>query len=1074
MILRNALEKGAKLCFPGMDIEIASVLGQGSNAIVYKGSYKDAHTDNAVHSVLVKELFPFHPKGQIYRDDSGSIVVLPEAQEIFNLHKQSFERGNKAHLTLAERYPDKIGGNVNTFFLNGTLYTVLSESGGRDISASEKPKTLKILTRRMLSLLDALSAFHESNLLHLDISPDNILIVGKGENERCMLIDFNSVFSPEEIQFGEDTYFSVKQGFTSPEVVNKNCGAVSWSADLYSVAAVFFAMLMNRPLTMIETLQKNPPDVKDADLLKDAPETVQAQAAAILKKGLNALPGRRYLNIGEMRQAFQELMHRIDMLGVTHAALWEAGKKSICKLTRENPFYAYLTENDGLFPVRLTDDGGESMEMREFLDKFVSEQGESAFVVSGGGMGKTTLLLKSALELSKKYSPVMPAQMYLSLAGKMSGKADFLTDEILKSLRFTEETATYDGARHALKALLASPLKTKSGDQPVLILLLDGLNEATGDTSLLYQEIALLSKLPGLRILVTGRADEERIGFMRMHLSDLTEKDIQTALGKSGFLMPESEKMRSALKTPLMLSVFIRASQRGSQLSVNDEDDLLNAYIASLLEKEKDALGDDEGQKYRIDAAVLYVLCALARRMEKSGGVLNEKDAFECVKKARKTLKSKNLSRAFPMWIGHRDDIIMDSEDAFYGEIVHEILVHRMGLIVRAGGSIKIAHARIGEYLLKAHKENEKRIGKRKRLAACAWSVVFLLVLSGAYFPYQKWFKDYIIKVEIPKIPYDDQTAEKCLSYAVGGYTEFGQVYDSLARLLEDGLIYPEGFLDKCENEDFKAVISGLKGKQNPADEFDYIEDCVLPVMDEWLEWREADDTDESDAILDFSKLSLAKTLERMDAEKSGEIKEKTMEPADQYKVLLEEEEKENVSVIPTTGGRHKALYIRYLEEMLKTDGEVVSWSQLPFDGENAKKLILFSDECSEVYREAEKLYYAWRESDRLMRFCPEFKAAFIGLIKADAVVAVQLYQVVCAPHAVGEEDIWQPERMKNIALFSGMQTFFDTARSKETGEGALQDLFNSEARRQEALTELEKNMYQLNLYLNEGGNARD
>ena len=108
MILRNALEKGAKLCFPGMDIEIASVLGQGSNAIVYKGSYKDAHTDNAVHSVLVKELFPFHPNGQIYRDDLGSIVVLPEAQEIFNLHKQSFECGNKAHLTLAERYPDKV------------------------------------------------------------------------------------------------------------------------------------------------------------------------------------------------------------------------------------------------------------------------------------------------------------------------------------------------------------------------------------------------------------------------------------------------------------------------------------------------------------------------------------------------------------------------------------------------------------------------------------------------------------------------------------------------------------------------------------------------------------------------------------------------------------------------------------------------------------------------------------------------------------------------------------------------------------------------------------------------------
>ncbi|MBQ5770262.1 MAG: hypothetical protein IIW08_03695, partial [Clostridia bacterium] len=81
MIQRNALETGSLLSFPGMEIEILSVLGQGSNAIVYKGSYEDALTENARHSVLVKELFPFHPKGLIYRNDEGKIVCEDEANE---------------------------------------------------------------------------------------------------------------------------------------------------------------------------------------------------------------------------------------------------------------------------------------------------------------------------------------------------------------------------------------------------------------------------------------------------------------------------------------------------------------------------------------------------------------------------------------------------------------------------------------------------------------------------------------------------------------------------------------------------------------------------------------------------------------------------------------------------------------------------------------------------------------------------------------------------------------------------------------------------------------------------------
>lgn len=1044
MIQRNVLKTGSLLAFPGMEIELTSVLGQGSNAIVYKGSYEDGLTENARHTVLIKELFPFHPKGLIYRDTAGAIVVHPEAKGVFDLHRLSFERGNRAHLKLLELFPDKIGGNVNTYELNGTLYTVLSESGGRDIHTAEKPKTLKILTRRMLSLLDALSAFHESNLLHLDVSPDNILLVGKGENERCMLIDYNSAFSPEEIHSGTDAYFSVKQGFTAPEIVNRNPSAVSWVSDLYSVCAVFFFLLTDRPLSLTETLQKNPPEVSDAYLLKDAPETVISQVKAILKKGLSALPGRRYKGISEMRGAFEELMRRIDFLGVTHASLFEAGRKSIRKLTCENPFYRYLTDENGMFPVRILKKNSETQTMDAFLDDFLSENGESMCVVSDGGMGKTTLLLKSALDLSRSYSPAKPAQMYISLAGRKSGEKDLLLDEILKSLRFTADTVTYDGARHQLRTLLSSPLKTKSGDVPVLILLLDGLNEATGDTALLYQEIRELNKLPGLRMLIASRAEDDEIPFARISLSALTEKDVGDALTKHGLLKPENAEIQLLLKTPLMLSLFLRAS-KDNQLTLETEEDLINAYVSALLQKEKEAPGDVEGQKYRIDAAVRYVLCALALKAGKSGGAISETEAFDAVKKCRKTLLSKNLSRAFPMWLGHRKEIVLSSDDEFYGEIVHEILVRRMGLVVRVNGLIRISHARIGEYLAGRHAENERKIKKRKMLSCSALLAALLLLLAGGYFAYDTWLKDYVIKVEIPKVPYDDAMAERCLSYAVNGYTEFGALYEEMAELLEGSLVYPDGYTP------FVFTVPSEEEMRELADALNELE-------------KEEASSDEESEEGNGSWISLMIAQQKLD-----EPYEEMRQISERYAQIM----KERVEKEQELRG-YKKHVCAYIDAMINSGGEVVRWSQEPFDGETAKSLICFADDCSQLYEKFQTVYDIWNQNVKIQAYCPDYHETFINLVKADAIVAVQMYQVVCAPHEIGQDDIWQPERLKTIASMSGKHSYFETMRSKEKGQAAMQDLMNAEVRRQDALNALEKQLYQIELYLETGGITND
>ena len=184
---RTALPEGAVLLFPGMVCQIEKEIGRGSNAIVYKGHYEDAALKGQHHHVLVKELFPYHSEGKIDRSkENQTILCQKEAQTVWEMHEKSFMRGNAVHLQLLQKHPAEIGGNFNTFALNGTYYTILDFSGGRTLNTQENggPSCLRQLVRRMMGMLDRLEIFHEMGFLHLDISPDNVLLINSGKWEQ--------------------------------------------------------------------------------------------------------------------------------------------------------------------------------------------------------------------------------------------------------------------------------------------------------------------------------------------------------------------------------------------------------------------------------------------------------------------------------------------------------------------------------------------------------------------------------------------------------------------------------------------------------------------------------------------------------------------------------------------------------------------------------------------------------------------------------------------------------------------------------------------------------------------------
>lgn len=758
--------------FDGMPCHVEDVVGCGSNAIVYKGWYWDRLCPEQRHHVLIKELFPFHPAGKIWRSQQGQIVVEPEARELWEAHRKSFLAGNEIHLRLLADHPDLLGANLNSFSRGGTLYSVLGYSGGESLQAelNRLGLSLRRIAQWMLGLLDALEAFHKSGYLHMDISPDNIMLVGNGDNRHIFLIDYNSACP---VDMDDRDSMSVKDGYSAPEVETKAISSIGFASDLYSVTAVFFHCLMGRKLTLEERLRAKAPDGSDSPLLKDAPQTVSSMAGQILRKGLNVLPKKRYQSIGQMRLAFRELTDRIDCVGVTHWALWENGRRSVEELIRVNPALRYLKDESALYPIRLEQAG--STTLPRYLADLLAPEGKSGLILAPGGMGKTTLLLHTALLQGKRYSPAAPAVFYISLSGWRGGDTHYITGQILTRLRFRQETNSFDSAMHALLQLLGQGLKTRSGELPTVLLLLDGLNEIRGDMRPLIQEINALGAMAGVRILAASRTGMPAAALETASLAPLETGDIEAALGKRGLLMPRSETLLPLLRTPLILSIYIQASEAGKQLEIRSEEELINAYLEALYQKELQELPENAPQRWQLEAAMRYLLPVIAAEEDRAGCALTDAQLLKTVEKCWKLLRSRKMRRIFPQWIGHSRDILGGAENAeeWYGLMVHGLLWQRLGLLMRqSDGSYRIFHQVIGDYLSGKGKRLSRTILRQRLFSGT--TAVAVLALVGLF----------CLSAVMPN-GYDTEQTQQVIDDAVSCYSTYGQRLSELRQLTE-------------------------------------------------------------------------------------------------------------------------------------------------------------------------------------------------------------------------------------------------------------------------------------------------
>lgn len=190
----------------------------------------------------------------------------------------------------------------------GMPYLVLEWLEGRTLRTmmdDEGPLALSRIWQIMDPLLGALQWIHSRGVVHADLKPENIMLVGGADQLR--LIDFG-VASVGVLRSAWPGEVCGTPGYLAPEALSG--AAPPRSADLYAAGAIFFELLTGTPpflgsLTEIIAQQLEAPPPRPSEYRPGPCGALDA----IVARALARQPEERYRSAVELRSAIALALH---------------------------------------------------------------------------------------------------------------------------------------------------------------------------------------------------------------------------------------------------------------------------------------------------------------------------------------------------------------------------------------------------------------------------------------------------------------------------------------------------------------------------------------------------------------------------------------------------------------------------------------------------------------------------------------------------------------------------------------------------------------------------------------------
>ena len=240
-MIHNALNIGSSLKGAVL-YTIAEPLHSGGFGITYRATAQ-IMVGNIPQTATftIKEFF----MGKICsRDANGNVMVTAENQQAFKRAKADFK--TEAEILHSLKHDNIVPVN-EVFEQNNTVYYVMSYLGNvslyqyvaENCGALQESQAKGII----LPLTSALAYLHNRNILHLDIKPDNIMMVRHGNTIKPVLIDFGQAMYFVNGKPKKDKGIRGYSKGYSPLELKQNVSTFSPSLDIYSLAATLLYML---------------------------------------------------------------------------------------------------------------------------------------------------------------------------------------------------------------------------------------------------------------------------------------------------------------------------------------------------------------------------------------------------------------------------------------------------------------------------------------------------------------------------------------------------------------------------------------------------------------------------------------------------------------------------------------------------------------------------------------------------------------------------------------------------------------------------------------------------------------
>ena len=353
---------------------INEIVGVGGSCIAYKVSYKE--NGDIVHRGILKELFPAFLISQDRCMRIGSSVNIPES--FARQFAEEVESFKNTYRVINEYLADNLSAtNYHTvqmglYIGNNTVYTLTSCDYGKSYDKL-KDENLYSLFRLMHSVTKAVELYHNAGFLHLDIKPQNILVLDE-VTDIVKLFDFGSLIPLNKFLDRSVVSIPVPGEYYVPELLNCEVRNIGIHTDVFEIGAMIFNRLFGRYPQPADMRYDAVYPFEESPLLIGASPKAKHEIEKLLRKTIQISKKSRYQTTAELKEHLKRIVDIVnsDTPYLIDLPKWQPTREFVGR-TDELKDLNQRLQNDGYVFIKGIGGLGKSELAKFYIKKYSSK-----------------------------------------------------------------------------------------------------------------------------------------------------------------------------------------------------------------------------------------------------------------------------------------------------------------------------------------------------------------------------------------------------------------------------------------------------------------------------------------------------------------------------------------------------------------------------------------------------------------------------------------------------------------------------------------------------------------------------